>query len=49
MCEEHRKNMGAPKGTISKCKGVTSPLKGKTYEEIYGVEKAAELRSRKTK
>jgi hypothetical protein len=27
----------------------SNPNKGKTYEEIYGVEKAAELRKRKSK
>jgi hypothetical protein len=31
-------------GAIPHNKGKTSPNRGKTYEEIYGVEKAAELR-----
>lgn len=32
------------KGKISWNKGGTTPLKGMTYEEIYGVEKAAQLK-----
>lgn len=44
MSVEQRKNMGAPKGGVPWNKGASTPLKGKTYEEIYGPEKAAELR-----
>jgi len=44
MSAEHRANMGAPKGQIPWNKGIPTSLKGKTYEEIYGPEKAAQLR-----
>lgn len=44
MSAEHRANMGAPKGQVPWNKGIPTSLKGKTYEDIYGPEKAAELR-----
>ena len=40
--EEHKNNIGKSK------KGVESPNKGKTYEEIMGVEKALEFKKRQS-
>ena len=45
MTDAQRKKVSdAKKGSIPHNKGGTSPHKGKSYEEIYGIEKAAELR-----
>ena len=47
--KEQKKNMRSSPGKTPWNKGKTTSLKGKTYEEIHGPEKAAELRLRKRK
>jgi hypothetical protein len=47
--EEHKRNLSiSKKGVPSKNKGGTTCLKGLTYEEIYGVEKANQLKQDKS-
>lgn len=44
--KEHNKNISLSKlGKPSKNKGGTTSIKGKTYEEIYGIDRAAELKT----
>ena len=49
LTKEQKKNMRSSPGKTPWNKGKTTSLKGKTYEEIHGPEKAAELRLRKRK